>query len=252
LKKLNAISKGPGREIILENVQANKDRDLKCLLYLLPPNAERLNIVAGGPSLKKYVKKLKRRKDKIITVNGAHDYLIKKGVIPWATAFLDPDPILTGMFTPHKDVKYYVSSMCHPSVFEKLDGHDVVMWHAEQGVGEDKILGDVLRISGGCTVSLRCINLGYTLGFRDFHIYGLDSSFSGAHHAYKQDEREDILDVYCKGRKFTTTIALAAQAQDFQNLYKRFGYLFKLSVHGDGLIPHMFKHMHIGDNNASK
>jgi hypothetical protein len=252
LKRLNVTSKGPGNEKILENIKANIDRDVKVLHGLLPINSERLNFAAGGPSLKKKLSALKKRQkrgEKIFTVNGTQDYLIKNGIIPFATVFVDTSEIIADIFTPDKRVKYYVASMCHPKVFEKLEGHDVTMWHAQHNIGERDIIGDVLMVGGGCTVGLRSINLAFTLGFRDFHLYGYDSSFDGKRHAYDQQVDNNKIDIVCKDRTFSTTLDMAAQAQDFQNLILNHGHLFKLQTHGDGLLPYL--HKHIGENNAS-
>jgi hypothetical protein len=64
------------------------------------------------------------------------------------------------------------------------------------------------------------------LGFSDIHLYGFDSSFEADQHAYDLNKGDpglgEDIEVSVNGRKFTTTIQLLAQAQQFMQQMAQF------------------------------
>lgn len=216
-------------------------------------NSAEVSICGGGPTLEDTYDQLKGR---IVCVNGAHDFLLKRGVVPHACVLLCPvDYLLDAFeFTPHPDVQYFVASLCHDRTFDRLNGMNVVLWHASQPspVAIDALLPKgTFQVGGGGFVSLRCIHLSYFLGFRRHHYHGFDSSYRRAvgggmqHHAYNQ-ERDDpgskepeIID------GFPTFLALHAQVADFFRTIDAFegpGYdPFTFTLYGDGLLQHSWR-----------
>src|SRR5262245_53158212 len=101
---------------------------LTCLTYgfpklqLKPLVDEPLSLVAYGPSLKDTWMMIRRP---MLTMSGAHDFLISKGVVPDYHCDIDPRPHKTKMLTPHKDVHYLMGSVCNPNMWEKLKGYKV-------------------------------------------------------------------------------------------------------------------------------
>ena len=96
---------------------------------------------------------------------------------------------------------------------------------------------DSVLIGGGSTVTLRWINLGYVCGFRKFKIHGLDSSFTGAIHAYKQVQTVNH-EMTFYGRK--TSIGYCAQIADFFRMMDRMSAddvdPIDVELYGDGLL----------------
>lgn len=141
-----------------------------------------LAVAAGGPSLTDTYKELKGY---VAAVNGSLAWLLDKGIVPNACGVCDPGAHMADIIEPHKDVTYYLASMVHPSVFDKLiaAGCYVVLWHVAPLEGIDQLLNELypkkdwLQIGGGSTMGLRWLNLGYICGFRKFDFHGLDSSF---------------------------------------------------------------------------
>jgi len=215
------------------------------------PNNLVLAIAAGGPSLRDTYKKLRNPGPNtvVVSVNGSHDWLIGKGVVPYACLLLDPAPRLAELFTPHRGVVYFVASTCDRAVFDKLNGFEVRLVHASGQVSDeveilDKRVGSYFLIGGGSTVSLRWLTLGYIMGFRSFRLHGFDScSKGGSRHAYAQDDGDLPDEIEYHG--FSTTPAWLAQVTDF------FGFLAKMSepgmdrislkVYGDGLLQSEWK-----------
>ena len=123
----------------------------------------------------------------------------------------------------HKDIIYFIASIAPPSVFELLQENTVRLWHTDcPGIETVLNTQNVKIINGGQTVGLRVLQLGFYLGFRHFHIFGLDSSlYSGELHAYKSysffDEPNGIR-LVCGSESFHCTYEMAGQAQDAPNL----------------------------------
>jgi hypothetical protein len=143
--------------------------------------------------------------------------------------------------------------MAPPNVFELLQGNTTRLWHTD-GPGAKKVLAahNVTVIKGGQTVGLRVLGLGFSLGFRHFHIFGLDSSLqAGELHAYRSysfDAEPKGIKLTCGSRNFHCTYEMAGQAQDaprlLQNLKNR---ECNICVYGNGLLPHIWKIIENGE-----
>ena len=58
-----------------------------------PPHDKEVAIIGSGPRVKKQIRKIKRLKEEgvmILAIKAAHDFLIKKGVVPHAALAVDP------------------------------------------------------------------------------------------------------------------------------------------------------------------
>ena len=206
---------------------------------------DRLMAVAGGgPSLADTWHELQ---GVVVAVNGSLGFLLERGLMPWACGVCDPNPHMADIVEPRAGVFYFVASCCDPAVFDRLRGCDVVLWHltgpAEPILAERG--GDWLAIGGGCTMGLRWLNLAHAMGFRKFHLHGLDSSFrGGATHAYpdRQDAR-DSQRLTVEG--YPTRLNFLAQVSDFFKVMERFAQPdldpIGVELFGDGLLQHLWR-----------
>jgi hypothetical protein len=222
-----------------------------------PEHDKTLVIVGNGPSLKTQIRAIRDRKARggvIMTVQGADKFLLSKGVVPDFVALLDGCDGMERYIQPDRRISYLVASIVHPGVFDALDGCPVILWHADMGRGEHDFMQETFpdrpwcMIGGGCTIGLRCINLGYLMGFRKMHVYGMDSSIDRGHYAAEAEAltgvRATEFDVVCAGRTFKVVPYLAQQAQDFSDLMRKtFAGKIDIIAHGDGLIPHICRTM---------
>jgi len=188
----------------------------------------------------------------LVTVNGSYKHCTDRGLNPSAMIMLDSREFNNRFVEPlSKDVKYLISSQCHPSVFDKLEGYNVWMWHCE---GQDdckemldeqygKRYVDYFPVMGGATVTLRAVHVLRMLGFHKIEIYGFDSCIMGDHHAYKQPEndKEQIMNIIVSGKEFKCTPAHYHQAREFVQMIEGTGEHYDLAVHGSGLISHIIK-----------
>ena len=238
-------------EKIRENIKENIKRELPQVHPYETQEGKVVGIALGGPTLKDtFPDLLEKRKNgmPVISINGSHKYCVDNGLTPSAMIMLDSREFNNRFVYPLiEDCKYFISSQCHPSVFENLKGSKVWIWHC---AGDDNF--DLLKevygkeyypIMGGATVALRAVHLLRMLGFPKFEMYGFDSCIMGDHHAYEQPENdgEQVLEVVVAGKEFKCTAAHYHQAKEFVQMISKTGEYYDLAVHGDGLISHIIK-----------
>lgn len=214
-----------------------------------PANKRTLTIIAGGPSLRNTIADAHYP---MAAVNGSLAYLLARDQVPDMCGLLDPRPHLADEVALSRQTTYFVASMCHPKVFDKLAGHHVRLWHAGGDPEVAKLAAEHLRptVPGGSTMGLRWIDLGVALGYRDFDLHGFDSSFVArvneqktiATHAYDHftDNPDASLVTYVEG--YPTSLNFIHQVRDFfQRLpvWEQAGV--KLRVHGEGLLQHFVR-----------
>lgn len=220
-------------EQMCENARSSLARKLP-LVDICKPHGATLCIAGGGPSLEDTYKEMKGY---IGAVNGSLGFLMDRGVLPNACAVVDPGPQMADIVAADPRVRYFISSICHPSLFEKLKGCSVHLWHpsGQPGVLEaiEEVEDHPLLIGGGSTMGLRWMNLGFVCGFRSFHLHGMDSSFRGdATHAYADGTIRDR--IIFDGRM--STPAFLQQVADFFQILDVFNEPIKVEVFGDGLL----------------
>ena len=227
-------------------------------------------IVGGAPSIKDHIEEIRTFSKKpntvIFALNWTHNWLLQNGIKPTGTVFFEidaePDDILD---TADPDTTYFVCSHCHPKTFDqllaKVSKKNVILWHM---IPDNKLGADAFKecfanqpmIGGGISTFLRTHALATCLGYRDFDLFGVDSSFPAGNASthvegyptiVKPDE--DGLDIWAKDDKtgdvkgFKTVGYLAMQAEEFKQYCIRNHKLFRMRVHGDGLLPFIHQHM---------
>ena len=215
-----------------------------------PTNDIDTMIVGGGPSVEKYIEKIRQlRADgvKLITINGAYKWCIDKGLKPSAMVMVDARPFNARFCKPViDDCKYFMASQCHPTVFEGLPKERTYIWHTGA-----ELVSDILNkqdehwwhIPGGSTVLLRAIPLFRMLGFKRFHLFGCDSCLDNEiHHAYEQTENDGdtVLPVNVGGEIFYCNPWMISQAQEFIDLIRALGEEIELEIYG-GLLQHILE-----------
>ena len=206
-----------------------------------PMGDESISLACYGPSLEDTWQNLK---PPIISVSGAHDFLVKRGVIP--TYHIDIDPRkhkLRHLQNPNDETIYLMASVCHPWVWNMLKGRRVVMWHTISGKQTENWLsmfdpGSTL-IYGGSAVGLAAIQVAGFIGYRHIEIHGMDGSFrdgkrhAGEHYGHKQEEVDHTAD----GKTFRTTKIMMNSNVELMNVLHSFPVF--CVFHGDGLVQSM-------------
>ena len=204
-------------------------------------------IVGGGPTLDDFLDEIKQMRIdgvKLLTLNGAYNWCLERGLTPSAQIMVDARPFNARFVYPVvEDCRYLIASQCHPSVLEGLPKDRTFIWHTTTELIEDILkenYGFYWPVPGGSTVLLRAIPLMRMLGYHKFHLYGCDSCINekGEHHAYEQKENDSevILPVNLGGKSFHCMPWMASQATEFISLVQYIGNEVELEVHGNGLL----------------
>lgn len=225
----------------------------------LIPHYGKMAIVGAAPSVEGYLTEIAKFKeddfDNLMSINGAHAWLIKNGIIPriHVISEMDVDDVELALGgPPHQAVTYYVSSCCLPKVFEQLEGYNRVLWHhfmPFEGYQEliQKLFPEEFMVRGGFATFFKSMTIAIILGFRYFDLFGLDSSFDTSSHlpGYAMADKEKHITIWGANgegkrlKKFKTTGALAFQAKEFLEFCLHNQPSLSLRVHGDGLLRYL-------------
>lgn len=237
-------------EDIDRNIEFALKRDYKRYQDLIGTQSGAVSIVGSGPSLKKNWEKLRDSGTDILACNAAFQFLLERGVVPKYMFCFDADPLIYEFFTKHPDVTYLIASRVPPKTWDLLEGCNVYVWHA----GGDNHIESLLdqhgkmepMVTGGSAAVTRAMHLVQPLGYDHIHLWGADSSFSREDtHIRQSTTVERRTHVLLNKRAFETSLWMAQQAEDFKAMVPSFTnvYGIPITVHGDGLIPHLARTM---------
>lgn len=233
----------PGIDDMLANMRINCRHDLPSIAHMGPHDGHAM-VCGSGPSLKDSLREIKARQDQgwqVIAINGAARYLIDNGIGVNFCLVMDPAPGCL-RFVEGLDVPFLIASQVAPSVLDYLVEHkrEIALFHLDMpGAGEIVPEGVPLvgaKVCAGISAPL----LLYVMGYRDIHLFGVDSSDREAAHVYETagPDRPQSIEVWVRDRRFFTNGPMRAQAEAFPeiaNLLIEGGA--QVSVHGDGLLP---------------
>lgn len=255
----NAKTMVPGAKIIPAGTDETRWENIKASVLRYPdivqeaPTHDRRAIIGCyGPSLLGTWPNLANEDGDVVSVSGAHDFLLSKGIVPRFHIECDPRPHKAdNIAKPHPDTEYLLAATCHPKLFDKLDGAKIRLWHTSDGEVARRIVDQLKSkaplIFGGGSVGLRALSVMYRMGYRKISLYGMDCSFSddgsvkwaGAH-AQKENQKEfPLIRVAYNGRIFTTTWILLTYGTDFFDMVNRMmekDPRFEIRAYGDGLL----------------
>ena len=208
-----------------------------------------------GPSIKQTIPLLKEQAAAgdadVISVSGSHDFLLSHGVVPTYHVECDPRAHKAdNIDAAHPSVRYLIGSAVHPALLDKLEGADVALWHIATSEHINKFLQELkepgnMLVTGGGSVGLRAISLLYNMGYREFHIYGMDCSFAddgneqwAGKHAGKRQEAVKIATV--AGEIYWTSLVLVSYATEFIEMIQRMSTPAPdIRLYGHGLLQSM-------------
>jgi hypothetical protein len=201
-----------------------------------------LTIACYGPSLQYTWTQVGRP---LMTVSGAHDFLIEGGIVPGYHVDIDPREHKSKFVeNSHPNVRYLMASVCHPQTWENLLGRNVEIWHLidsqETADWCKKNDPKALASGGGTTVGERALVVGSMLGYRKFVIHGMDCCFAvnGKRHAgeHPNRDKEEIL-VKLNREIFHTTGQLLESARSMVQFILT--YDVEITFMGYGLLQAM-------------
>lgn len=241
-----------------ENVSATLKRGYESIVPYLSKELDRPVALCGsGPSLREHIEEVK--KFDVFAVNSAHKFLLENGVVPKYTMIWDCDRICAQFAVPHPDTTFLIASRCHPEVFERLKGCKVVVWHA---CGDHNILDFMEKngvteplINGGTTGITRGIYVAFAIGYREFHLFGGDSSYKDDQsHVAGSLVHEQRMRVMVNGgaKWFDSTPQWAAQIEEMKIMVPMFKQNAgtEMYAYDDGMMGYVMSIMRAYPENA--
>jgi hypothetical protein len=223
------------------------------------PRMGRAIIVGGGPSLANELPNLKRlaldHENAVFALNFSHNWLLERGVVPYGCVLFEIDVEPDAFFaSSHPDVIYFICSHCHEKTFDQLAKAKRVLWHSPPNSPQEEVVAKKLfpkseQVGGGIGTFLRTITVAMFLGYRNFELFGCDSSFpedalSTHVDGYKTANKVEtdafvvtaIADDTGESKRFKTVGYLALQIEEFKEYCRINHEHFALRVHGDTLL----------------
>lgn len=237
------------------NVAATLERGYRPLTEVIMSQAGSVSFCGAGPSLADHLSEVASRP--VFAVNSAHGYLLGQGIVPHWTMIWDCAEVCADFAVPSRETKFLIGSRCHPRVFERLADCDVYVWHA---AGDHNILAYMEErgmkeplVNGGTTGVTRGIYLAYALGYRDFHLFGADSSYrEDATHVAGSLVYEQPLPVMMNGIWYKSTPQWAAQIEEMKIMYPMFreGGGATMRAYDDGMMGAVMAIMQSNEDRA--
>lgn len=208
-------------------------------------------LCGGGPSLTEHMPEIAEWRERGATVfglNAAAIWLHKAGVpVDWQV-IVDAKEETASLVEPMARAHLF-SSQVHPSTVDSVP--EPVIFHLAN-VGIEDLLpeerreaGEYTLIGGGVSVGITSLCVAWAMGYREIHCYGYDSSNRGeATHAYEQPMNAHLpqITVTWGGRPYRASMPMKIQAEAFLPFARELvSRGVKLEVHGDGLLPAMWK-----------
>ena len=210
-----------------------------------------MSLCAYGPSLANYLDDL-RKATNVVTTSGAHDFLIKNGIIPHSHMEADAHKHKARfMSLAQEGIHYYLASRCHEDCFTTVmdKTKDVKIWHIHHSVEENlevkNVYPEALFIGGSSSIASRAFCLGIVLGYRNFDIYAMDCSFpwdeslpfeEQKQHADFHPNPQDVFKTDpIDGKVFYTTLQLLNTADEFLLVLRR-AVICNVTIRGKGLL----------------
>lgn len=202
-------AKGPAvsDEQALENIRASAKYEFP-ILAPQPTRPGSAIFVAGGPSLRRFLPEIKKRKEAgeyVFTSNNTHDYLVEQGIVPNACLLLDPkERVKDYVKLVQPETAYIISSCAHEKTWEAMKERGAKMMKIMVAYGmkdeEDMKLMNLLYphigskyyLPGGTMTPLRAMPLAAMLGFKKIELYGFDSCFSEDEPKLRYEGTEDF------------------------------------------------------------
>jgi uncharacterized Rossmann fold enzyme len=228
------------------NIDSALKRNIPRCIFRAKPRKDSVAIVASGPSVAHEVETLRNFEGQIWAINGAFEWLRKRGLRYDAFVGIDPEWFLKDYLLEPipTDCTYYLGACVDPQVFDHLKNHNVRMWFPADG--EVKYPRDAPTVPGGSSCLGRAPYLAYMLGFVDVHLFGGDSSYTDRTHVYSEPgncptKEQGMVLAQANGKVFKSAKNMILQATDMVEIVTNFPGT--ITIHGGGLMPEMCQEM---------
>lgn len=237
-------------EELERNIRDNASRDLPWV-WMHPAHERMAVMVGGGPSAADFVDTIRELQEAGATVfamNAASQWLRGFGIESDYQVVADAKEE-TSTLVDRAARGHLIASQVNAKTMDEAP--NPTLWHLAIDEEMDRLFppervkrGGYALIGGGAAVGNAAMCVAYAMGYRNFQVFGYDSSHrAGKSHAYSQPMNDFIpcVDVEWAGRTYYCSVAMKAQAEKFQftaQSLQREGCV--IAVHGEGLLPAMW------------
>lgn len=229
---------------LVENIRYAMGEGIPVLESPYPEHDRHAVIVGGGPSINQFVREIASQQGDIFALNNSWKWLEKRNIKIDYQIMLDARPENAEFVPSGSKLTRLYATQCDHRVINLSKGENTLLWNSYIPYVADQFTDrDMHWYGSGSSVGIRALFLLYSLGYRNFHLYGYDSSYQSSEgHAYEQklNHGEKTLEVVIHDRKFTAAPWMISQSQDFLEAMEYLtGKGCIVSIHGDGLLPYM-------------
>ena len=213
--------------------------------------------IAGGPSINKYVDKIKEMQKEgkvVVAIERMYQWCQNNGIVPNYVLVMDAsDDVIESFDRIHPETTHILATQCNTEIFERLKNENTYIYSSAQSnisfveLWEQNEYKKVTMINTGGSVALGCIAISMFLGMKNLHIFGFDCHVSGKNYAdgiTGVGYINDIFTIDVDGKEFNTTpiyVSFARQFFDMWQLGKSIGLIDDVKIYGDSLIKAMSK-----------
>ena len=213
--------------------------------------------IAGGPSISKYVDKIKEMQKEgkvVVAIERMYQWCQNNGIVPNYVLVMDAsDDVIESFDRIHPETTHILATQCNTEIFERLKNENTYIYSSAQSnvsfveLWEQNEYKKVTVINTGGSVALGCIAISMFLGMKNLHIFGFDCHVSEKNYAdgiTGVGYINDIFTIDVDGKEFNTTpiyVSFARQFFDMWQLGKSIGLIDDVKIYGDSLIKAMSK-----------
>ena len=207
-------------------------------------------LCGSGPSIRRDLEDIREKQAKgakVFALNAAAKFLHENGIHPDFQVLIDAKEESIGLIGPAHH--HLFGATVDPRCFEVEP--DATLFHLQ--VDDDDLQADIDELapheysmmSTAVSVGLVSAVLVFTIGYRNLHFYGYDSSHeNNESHVVRQAMNDDVacMNVSFGGKDYVASLPMKLQAERFMqiaHLLEAAGCEFE--VHGTGLLPDMYR-----------
>ena len=240
-------------EDIARNIQANAALELPWL-KTQPAHEASAVIIGGGPSAADHIDEIRMMQQggaHVFAVNGASLWARKHKVTPNFQFIADAQEVTATLVDPEA-LEHIFASQVHPKTMASVAKPTVC--HLGSANLMDHLPAEKLQeggfaiLGGGVSAGSLVPSLIYAMGYRDLHLFGLDSSYrNGKSHAYDQPMNGTIpcIEFELEGETFVASLPMKLQAEKLLGIVDQLkAGGCTLTVYGNGLFQALYNHRH--------
>lgn len=226
-----------------EKARENVITNMKQKRWLnVQPEHDGVAVICGNaPSLADTLDEIRAINGTVFACNHAANFLIENGIGVDYQVILDSNPATLNELADAK--AHLFASAVDPVLFEKKP--DAILWHTHT---EDRWIDKLIPkdhppftyVGGSSSVSVYTMSLCHVMGFREIHMFGVDSSYKGEQSHAKGDNAAGVIPVNVRVgyAVYKTNTGLKEQARHILQMIDLFKQNnCKVFVHGSGLLP---------------